>query len=361
MAVAAEDDVSEEDSWCSSKSEDTDAEDEQIIPSHNPNTERSDWRGPDSCQLISLWLRLVVHSLCATLGPCLYEAAEIVKFPCQKPATALRIVLSWLSPTQWSSAATPACQLGELGLASIEGTLAQHKPSPEEMQAVAISSEENPYSCPALDNEAAAMADWSYRDAHEFALGACLGVTCVLDMAVCLGVFIVSLGSLEVDSVSIFMRDFAYAFLSMLVLYSLFVAARWQPPAVQCRCITIVPSAVYRLLALACCLAYATSAVSLSMQGYADLRDVLSLQATPGRGFLIFARGSVVAFHALQALLYLFNLMVVVHRLWLQTSEDDRPWLIGHEHKLFASAARQSRRNLPTSPGASPPRPKTMV
>ena len=139
------------------------------------------------------------------------------------------------------------------------------------------------------------------------------------------------------------------------------MAARWQPPAVQCRCVTIVPSAVYRLLALACCLAYATSAVSLSMQGYADLRDVLALRATPGRGFLIFARVSVVGFHALQALFYIFNLVVVVHRLWLQTSEDDRPWFIGHERKLFASAGRQSRRNLLGSPAASPPRPKSMV
>lgn len=365
MAAAAagggvESDVSDEESWGSNRTTDEDEDEEQgVIPSHNPQSERTEWSGPDSCQLISLWLRLVVHSLCATLGPCLYEAYEVCSYPCQKPATALRVVFSWCSLAQWSAHnATPACQLGELGLPAVQETLSLHRPAPEETK----TSEENPYSCPALDNEAAAMADWSYRDAHEFALGASLAFTTILEVLVCIGVFILSLGSLQVDSVSILMRDFASAFLSMLLVYSLFVAARWQPPAVQCRCITVVPSAVYRLLALACCLAYATSATSLSLQALADLSDVLALQdTTPGRGFLITSSSCKMSYHGLQALLDLFNILVVVHRLWLQTAEDDRPWLIAHERKLFASAGRQSRRNLVPGSAASPGGAASMV
>ena len=114
-------------------------------------------------------------------------------------ATALRVVFSWCSLAQWSAHnATPACQLGELGLPAVQETLSLHRPAPEETK----TSEENPYSCPALDNEAAAMADWSYRDAHEFALGASLAFTTLLEVLVCIGVFILSLGSLQVDSVT---------------------------------------------------------------------------------------------------------------------------------------------------------------
>ena len=190
-----------EPSFDSGRAGEVDDEGEQVIPSHNPLSARTEWRGPDSCQLISLWLRLVVHSLCATLGPCLYEAYEGCRHPFHKMPVALRVVLSWLSPVQWSYSATPACQLGELGLHSVQQTLDLHRPAPEETK----TSEHNPYSCPALDNEAAAMADWSYRDAHEFALGASLAFTAILDVLACMGAFLVSLRSLQVDSVSIFL------------------------------------------------------------------------------------------------------------------------------------------------------------
>ena len=180
------------------------------------------------------------------------------------------------------------------------------------------------------------MADWRYRDAHEFALGSSLGFTFLLDALVALGVFIVGLGALRADSVTLFMFVFAGAFLGMLLVYSLFVAARWLPPAVQCRCVTIVPAAVFRLLALAACLAYATSSSRSALEALRKVVETVpaGLAGTPGEAGLAFQGAIVVFFHVLQASFNGFAALVVVHRLWLQSTEDDRAWVMIRQRRV---------------------------
>jgi len=50
----------------------------------------------------------------------------------------------------------------------------------------------------------------------------------------------------------------------------------------------------------------------------------------------------VFAFHLIQALLNCGASLVVTHRLWLQSSEDSRPWLLVHERRV----QRKSRKDV---------------
>ena len=292
------------------------------------------WSGPQPCELCSLWVRLVIHSMCSTMGPCMYELAECVAYPRAKLLTGFRVGATWMGATHWRHDAPPAAVLGDLDLESISADLAQHAgraPS----QGGDDENEHNPYRCAALDDQEAAMADWRNRDAHEFALGASLGFTFLIDACVALEVFVAGVGSLRADSVTLFMFVFTGAFFAMLLVYSLFVAARWMPPAVRCRAVTIVPAAAFRLLALAATLAYATS----------SSRSALAAALAMG-GMQSYV---VLAFHTLQALLNFFAAMVVVHRLWLMSIEDERPWVVLHEQK---QDPRPSRVHMLGSAGA---------
>jgi hypothetical protein len=205
----------------------------------------------------------------------------------------------------------------------------------------------------------------------------------MLDALVAIGVFFAGLGSLRADSVTLFIFVFMVAppphhapltphhaprtahraprtphpspltphpspfliwqgaFLAMILVYSLFVAARWQPPAVRCRCITLVPSALFRLLALAACLAYVTSSTRSAASVVSDL---LNEPETAQRTSLRVQRAVVLSFHLAQALLNSFAAFVIVHRLWLQSTEDDRAWLVVHEEAK--PDTRCSRRHL---------------
>ena len=195
-----------------------------------------------------------------------------------------------------------------------------------------------------MDGERAAMGDWRFRDAHEFALGAALGFTFLLDAMVALGVFIISLGSLRSDSVTLFMFVFAGAFFAMMLVYSLFVAARWLPPAVQCRCVTLVPAALFRLLALAACLAYATSSTHSALEALGTVTGAVHGSAPAGesrRPSDVVQQAAVIfPLHAAQAGLHLFAALIVVHRLWLQSREDDRAWLVLRTQRMPPRASR---------------------
>lgn len=62
--------------------------------------------------------------------------------------------------------------------------------------------------------------------------------------------------SLNEHTVPIFLEHLVRGYLATQLVYSLFVGARWLPPAAKCTCCTAVPSALFRLVALALCLAY---------------------------------------------------------------------------------------------------------
>ena len=114
----------------------------------------------------------------------------------------------------------------------------------------------------------------------------------------------------------------------------------------------IVPAAMYRLLALTACVAYTTSSASHTAAAYADLYGELSLpvRETGLQGPVVY-RTAFLTYYGLQALLNFLCCVVVAHRLWLQTAEDDRPWFNAHERRMFA--ARPSRRNLLGSPSSN--------
>ena len=121
----------------------------------------------------------------------------------------------------------------------------------------------------------------------------------------------------------------------MLTAYFLFVAARWLPPAIQCRCVTLVPSALFRLLALIACLAYTTASFHLAVNSGFEARLLLGPEIETYRASgevpipsaeLALDMG-VCLTEVTQMLLHFFASFVVVHRLWLQTAEDDRPWI----------------------------------
>jgi len=269
-----------------------------------------------------------VHSFCATLGPTSYELMECTLSPCSKWSTAWRVGVSWIASKHWRYDAPAACQLGELDLDSISPMLDQHSTPAE-------ATSEDPYRCAALDEEAAAMADWTSRDAHEFALGASLGFAALMDTGVALGLFLYGLGSLQSDSVTRFIFAISGAFISMLTAYFLFVAARWLPPAIQCRCVTLVPSALSRLLSLIACLAYTTASFHLAVNSGFEARLLLGpfLEAYRVTGEVplpspeLALDCGVCVTEVTQMLLHFFASFIVVHRLWLQTAEDDRPWI----------------------------------
>ena len=306
------------------------------------------WQGPQPCELCSLWVRLVVHSICSAMGPCMYELAECLAYPQAKLLTGGRIAAHWLSGRHWSYDAPPAGQLEELELPSIAEALRMHSGGAVGGSFDTSNSEHNehnPYRCAALDGEEAVMADWRYRDAHEFALGASLGLTFILDALVAFGVFVAGLGALRADSVTLFIFVFTGAFFAMMLVYSLFVAARWQPPAVRCGCVTVVPAAVFRLLALAACLAYATSSSDSAVEALRSVDEAVAGDTgarSPAKQALL--QGIVVlCFHLTQAFLNLCAAFVVLHRLWLQSTEDDRVWLVVHEQPTAAYHKRPSR------------------
>ena len=154
-----------------------------------------------------------------------------------------------------------------------------------------------------------------------------------------------------------------------MLSYSLFVAARWQPPAVSCHGwrMSVVPSALYRLLALVTCLAYATSSLRACLDSAVVLtRDAEAPPPPRAPGTLssddpfvelIYSlvgwvpplsqpeAAVTLLFHGIQLALNLLAAFVVVHRLWLQSSEDDRPWISFESTRGKAGTA---------SPSASP-------
>lgn len=260
-------------------------------------------------------------------------------------------------------------------MASIQPTLEKHAQRAEAAaQPQLLGTEHNMYRCAALDLNEAAMADWRLRDAHEFALGAALGFSFFLDALLALGGLLTSLGAFNPDSVTLFLVVFAGAACARMLVYALFVAARWQPPAVACRCVTIVPAAVFRLLALTGCLAYATSSACSALAEVPDLRAAFissssyyyysepsasAVRETTTAAEAVIAGGTAAVsdeddvlqgavgllLHALQALLNVFASFVVVHRLWLQSTEDERAWLVVRkQHWLRGASPRPSPR-----------------
>ena len=98
-----------------------------------------------------------------------------------------------------------------------------------------------------------------------------------------------------------------------------------------------MPAAVFRLLALAACLAYATSS---SRSAIAALREVGA--AIPvGAAALCLQGLVVVGFHVVQASFNYFAALVVLHRLYLQSTEDDRAWVMVRQRRIEPRASRR--------------------
>ena len=86
------------------------------------------------------------------------------------------------------------------------------------------------------------------------------------------------------------------------------------------------------LLALAACLAYATSSARSALDALGTVRGALlpgdAAEATDAADQALLQGSVVLLFHATQAALNLFAALVVLHRLWLQSNEDERAWLV---------------------------------
>jgi len=195
------------------------------------------------------------------------------------------------------------------------------------------------------------LQDWRRRDAHEFVLATCLGIGFFLEAVQAIGLFISHAGSFNPNTVTIFLRAFLGAYFSTFLAYALFVAARWLPPAAQCSCCSAVPSALFRLGALLACIAYAFGAGRALAAAYDDspwaaqvpaaAEDADEPNTTPIEELV--AAATLLTFCSLELVWLVCAAAVVARRLWLQVSEDERPWLYLGSTEKRGRAARASR------------------
>jgi len=194
------------------------------------------------------------------------------------------------------------------------------------------------------------LHEWRRRDAHEFVLATSLGIAFFLDASYAIGLLCVQTASFNPKAVIIFLQAFFGAYLAYFLAYSLFVAARWLPPAAQCYCCSAIPSAIFRLLALLACLLCAASAVCELLpvlatapwraqpaeEGESAEGAVLGEGAVMGEGAVLgegavaltdlLSSAGLLAFWGIELLCYLAAAAAVTRRLGLQAFEDNRPW-----------------------------------
>ena len=179
--------------------------------------------------------------------------------------------------------------------------------------------------CAALDDEDASMADWRTRDAHEFLLAALLGVAFWLNAFTSLGVFVIEGTALNPNTVAIFLCTLFGAFMGTFLAYAFFVSARWLPPAAHIYRCTVVPSFLFRAVALLACLAYLTAAVQMAVY-YASANPQWPLSfIPPDHDSMALFKWASVGFHSVLAFLNFAAALVAFRRLQLQHAEDTRP------------------------------------
>ena len=242
-----------------------------------------------------------------------------------------------------------APQLGELmGNTVVQTILAQRDEAAQEAaarEAAAMvlnggEAHSSPYECAVLDDDAATLSEWRRRDAHEFVVVTCLGLSFWLEAAKAVYILCTEIGSFNEDTVTIFLKHLLSAFLAVQLVYSLFVAARWLPPAAKCTCCVAVPSALFRLVALALVCAYTALHLKHFLGGFAAL--AVAPQPDEQEAAQGLTPYCLLIFYALTSLLNLCACFVIWRRLHVQALEDDRPWLSVRAHLNI----RASRKNL---------------
>ena len=162
----------------------------------------------------------------------------------------------------------------------------------------------------------------------------------MLEAADAVGLFVWQMGNFNPNTVTIFLRAFVSAFMGTFLVYSLFVAARWLPPAAKCTCCVAVPSALFRLVALALVCAYTALHLKHFLGGFAAL--AVAPQPDEQEAAQGLTPYCLLIFYALTSLLNLCACFVIWRRVDVQALEDDRPWLSVRAHLNI----RASRKNL---------------